>query len=312
MTGTLATTENIEFCAFKFRFEDGTIPPIDFFNELNSADIMESWDNLSPTYGSTVKNIIKRSSKNVSGVNVMLGVFVEATNIASSIEIIDITGKIESAEIRLNENDEIDVNDDQATPRLIFKFKRWRVGILPEIGAFVIERRSAGYDRKFEEYLTSWSRKWASKGLGRIYQSIKVEPYLTGMTPSGFLSSGTIGEIEFALSSDFLSEADSFFDSDVRDMLKKDKNLVVSIQVKAKRGQSFRPDLATSFIDIIRKYESNIQKCTGKTVVSNRKSKPVNLIDNLHTKVVTVTDNNDLDVLGHVETYLLELHEEQE
>ncbi|WP_412471212.1 hypothetical protein [Halobacteriovorax sp. RT-2-4] len=310
---TALTTTNLELYAYRVRFEDGTQIPSSFFSELVAADTIETWDNLSPTPGSTVKNLIEATLRNREGASVLTGLFVEATNITRQIEIMDMTGKIESAEIKF-EDDETNVEDSEdegGSPKLIFKFQRWRMGVLPEEGIVVIERKGTGYDKKLSDFFTSWAHKWSQKGT-RGFKSIKVEPYLTGDTPSSFFSGGAVGMVEFALSSEVLSENESFFDSDIRDMFKKDKNLVVSIAVKAKRGQAFLPEMTSDFVNFIDKYESSIQKFSGKKVVNNRKSKPIDLINNLHHKVVSLTGLDDTTVLAGVEEYLLELFEDQE
>lgn len=306
------SNSNVEMFAYRVKFEDGTAIPENFFSELVQADTIDSWDNISPTAGSTVMNIINSTLKNVEGASVLTGVFVEATNITREIEIIDLMGRIESAEIKYGE-EEIDVNEegtDSDSEKLIFKFKRWRIGVLPKLGIIVIERKNSSYDKKLADFLTSWSMKWANKPT-RVFKAIKLEPFLTGESPSGFLGGGSIGTLEFALTSEILSSGDSFFDSDLRDMFKKDPNLVVSIEVKAKRGKSFAPEMTSDFVDFIRKYESNIQKCSGKRVVNNRKSKPINLIDNLEHKIATSKSLDNADVLECVEAYLLELHEDK-
>ena len=309
-----APTYNIEFYAYKLKFEDGSIPPLSYFTELIAADMITTWDHDAPRAGSIIKNIMSKSLGNDEGTTLMLGVLVEATTIDGSIEIMDITGKIEEAELKkigVEDSEEFDVKDDTDTSKLMFTFKRWRIGILPDKGVVVIERKSSGYEKKLEDFFNSWTTKWIKKDNStRKYQAMIIDPYLTGETPSEYLAKGNVGSLEFSLSSDILSKDKSFFDSDLKKMFEKDQNLVVTIEVKAKRGQHFRPDMTSAFIELIKAHEDNIQKCSGKTVSNNRKSKPINLINSLKHKVCTLKENTDADVLNCVKVYLKELDED--
>lgn len=311
---TTINSVNVEFYAFRIKYEDNSIPPYEFFSSLIREDIADTWDVDMPTPGSVMMNIIKRKLFNKEGVNILTGVLVEATPLQTNIELIDITGKIENAELKFSSDSEEEIKvetDEGGTKKALFKFKRWRIGILPEKGIVVIERRAIGYEKKLAEYFSSWMHKWVDKVPGRNYKSIKVDPFLTGAAPSDLLSFGSIGVIEFAISSDILATKDNFFSNDITEMLKKDKNLVVSIEFKAKKGQAFLPQMTSSLVEIIKAHEQDIEKCSSRRVVSSRKTKPIDLINNLKHKACTVKEDNDENVLKCVEDYIIEINEDE-
>ena len=70
--------------------------------------------------------------------------------------------------------------------------------------------------------------------------------------------------------------------------------------------------MTSELISFLSKYQDSMKKVSGKKVVSNRKTRPVDLVNNLMHKVIVVDDTSNLTVLSKVEEYLIELFEDEE